>query len=109
MEGFYKKEKYIEGYDSVDIKKDFMNGSSFTIHRKVPIYGERDVFVEDTPISEEERLRGRRSYECFEIINRGMLWYNSLTAQQLEELAVWYKSWLDVTDTKKIPQKPSWL
>lgn len=54
-------------------------------------------------------LRVQREIECFSIINRGQLWYNSLTEEQLAELQVWYKAWLDVTETKITPEKPSWL
>ena len=109
MQGYFKTEKYIERYDVVNSEKKFKNGATFTVHQKFPVYGEREVFVEDTPIPEEEQLRGRRATECFEIINRGVLWYNELTAEQLDELQVWYKAWLDVTETKLIPQKPEWL
>jgi hypothetical protein len=55
------------------------------------------------------RLKQLRNYECFNIINRGKLWYDSLTNEQFEELQKWYKEWLDVTETKIIPNKPDWL
>jgi hypothetical protein len=58
---------------------------------------------------QKEELRMLRQRDCFLIINRGQLWYNSLTEEQLNELNIWYKSWLDVTDTLVIPTKPSWL
>ena len=57
----------------------------------------------------EDELRIQRQRECFSIINRGQLWYNSLTEEQLNELDIWYKEWLNVTDTFIIPTKPSWL
>ena len=56
-----------------------------------------------------EVFRTKREEECFLIINRGQLWYNTLTEEQLAELQTWYKDWLDVTETKVIPQKPSWI
>lgn len=56
-----------------------------------------------------ENLRSRREVECFPIINRGQLWYNNLTEAQVEELKIWYQSWLDVTETKIIPNKPNWV
>lgn len=41
-------------------------------------------------ISTEEEilssLRHKREQECFPIINRGQLWYNKLTPEQIEEL-----------------------
>lgn len=58
---------------------------------------------------ELNQLRERRELECFPIINRGQLWYNTLTTEQLQELDTWYHAWLDVTITKQIPQKPEWL
>ena len=54
-------------------------------------------------------LRKQRETECFDIVNRGMVWYDTLTAEQKQELAEWYRAWLDVTDTLVIPTKPSWL
>lgn len=63
-------------------------------------------------ISDEEEqkyLRNRREKECFPYINRGQLWYNHLTEEQKQELDVWYTAWLDVTETKVIPDKPLWL
>lgn len=57
----------------------------------------------------QTRLRGRREKECFRVINRGQLWYATLTVQQLGDLADWYKAWLDVTDTFIVPEMPDWL
>ena len=54
-------------------------------------------------------LRHIRENECFSIINRGKLWYDKLTEEQHEELDIWYHEWLDVTETKIIPEKPIWL
>jgi len=62
-------------------------------------------------LNEEEnaQLRVERDAECFSIINRGWLWYDTLTEKQTKELRKWYKDWLDVTETKKKPDRPSWL
>lgn len=54
-------------------------------------------------------LRRQRETECFSIVNRGTVWYDTLTADQKQELAEWYRAWLDVTETHEIPQRPSWL
>ena len=64
------------------------------------------------PYTEEEyihNLRAKRERECFPIVNRGQLWYDTLTEQQKAELKEWYIAWLDVTDTLQVPVKPSWL
>lgn len=54
-------------------------------------------------------LRYERLNVCFSVVNRGKLWYDSLTTQQLEELKEWYQKWLNVTETFEIPNKPEWL
>lgn len=54
-------------------------------------------------------LRSQREKVCFSYVNRGYLWYNKLTEGQKAELDVWYQAWLDVTETKVIPEKPEWL
>ena len=59
--------------------------------------------------AENAQLRIERDAECFSVINRGWLWYDTLTEKQTKELRKWYKGWLDVTETKKKPDKPSWL
>lgn len=64
------------------------------------------------PLTDDEiidNLRFQREEECFPIINRGQLWYNNLSDDQLQELNEWYRAWLDVTETKVIPTKPEWL
>ena len=55
------------------------------------------------------QLRLRRENECFSVVNRGMLWYNTLTEDQIDELDKWYHAWLDVTETNIIPNKPEWI
>lgn len=55
-------------------------------------------------------LRLERQRQCFDIIdNRSILWYANLTDDQKNELNAWYNAWLNVTETKIIPDKPSWL
>lgn len=58
---------------------------------------------------EKMRLRELRKSECFTIVNRGQLWYASLTVMQIQDLTNWYQAWLDVTDTLTVPPKPEWL
>ena len=40
-----------------------------------------------------EQLRLDRDIICFPIINRGTIWYNDLTAEQVAALTVWYEAW----------------
>jgi hypothetical protein len=54
-------------------------------------------------------LRELREKKCFAVINRGSFWYETLTEEQVTELREWYKQWLDVTVTFKVPRKPKWL
>lgn len=57
----------------------------------------------------DNALRLAREHECFDLINRSPLWFNSLSKEQQQELQNWYQAWLDVTETKSIPVKPDWL
>lgn len=72
---------------------------------------ERIIAVKIETDEEEllEKLRYQRELECFFIINRGKLWYDNLAEEQLVELQSWYNKWLNVTETKIIPEKPSWI
>lgn len=54
-------------------------------------------------------IRQQRRTECFPIINRGKPWYDTLTAEQVEELNTWYHNWLNAPETKSVPQKPEWI
>lgn len=63
-------------------------------------------------LTDEELLyefRRQREIECFPIVNRGKLWYNCLTDEQLSELKDWYFAWLNVTETRVTPKRPAWL
>ena len=43
------------------------------------------------------------------MINRGWIWYSSLTLSQWRELRSWYLAWLKVTETLTMPERPAWL
>lgn len=77
---------------------------------ETPIYEDIQVY---TPYTEEEFvkvLRRRRTRECFDVlVSYSKFWYEALTEEQHTELKNWYKEWLDVTETKIIPTKPSWF
>ena len=71
----------------------------------------RDTEKEEADQLEAELaiLRERREKECFSVVNRGWIWYSSLTLAQWRELRTWYLAWLNVTETKEIPERPSWI
>lgn len=103
---------------------DFCNRNNLIIKEiEKDINGERQFQIQGIPpLTEEEileDLRYRREIECFSYINRGILWYNTLTTEQQQELNTWYQQWLNVpqvyletkpTDIENIiPSKPIWL
>ena len=66
--------------------------------------------MEPTELELKQReLRRRRTYECFQYINRGKLWYDMLSESKLKELQDWYQKWLDVTITLQPPERLKWL
>ena len=79
--------------------------------KELKVVDNKVVAIEKAITEEEEleHLRTLRKTNCFSIINRGQLWYQSLKKEELDELEIWYKNWLDVTKTKIIPQNPYWL
>lgn len=78
---------------------------------KPETYEYEDIQVYKLYTEEEyiNNLRAKRETECFPIINRGQLWYDALSEQQIVELKEWYIAWLNVTDTLVIPNKPNWI
>lgn len=57
----------------------------------------------------KDEYRRQREKECFLVINRGKLWYDTLSEEQQLELETWYRAWLDGTETNTVPDKPAWL
>lgn len=103
----------IDGIESVEYEVenfDFKKVGGYTVVDNVPVFDNEKwkKYQEDIEI---EALRERREKECFSVINRGELWYqtNVTTKEREDELSEWYKSWLEVTETKTIPKKPKWV
>lgn len=67
------------------------------------------TLLEKNGFTESNIIRHRREAECFPVINRGSLWYDSLTAEQKAELKTWYEAWLDAPETLVVPTKPNWI
>lgn len=89
--------KIMEDLGNGGILKEDDNGVPFVEH------------TEEFNLNTLNNLRFKREVECFSVINRGQLWYNSLSEQQLLELKKWYEDWLNVTQTMESPSKPQWL
>ncbi|MBR0160558.1 MAG: hypothetical protein IJQ02_04650 [Oscillospiraceae bacterium] len=70
-----------------------------------------DQKKEEADMQEQEQadLRLLREKECFSVVNRGWIWYSTLTLAQWRELRSWYIAWLKVTETGVIPERPSWV
>lgn len=119
------KEGYIEEFmlpgsmgilpDSVKLETFDIDLEDFKINFKAykfdgtKLFRDNDILSSVLDEKEKIELRSQRERECFKFINRGPLWYNTLTESQITDLTKWYKDWLDVTETKVIPTKPEWL
>lgn len=68
-----------------------------------------DKVAEENAAKELADLRHQREQLCFSYIDRSALWYNKLTTDQKEELNEWYDAWLNVTETRVVPETPEWL
>ena len=68
-----------------------------------------DAYEQHVTEERKAEYRERREKECFAIVNRGQLWYEGISIQQMLELRQWYKDWLNVTETMVVPEKPAWL
>ncbi len=91
-----------------DMDHFFENSEAYKLVDGALVYDEdQNKQIIDAEIIDE--LRQRREKECFSVINRGQAWYNSLSSEQSAELQEWYQAWLNVTETKEIPEKPDWI
>lgn len=95
--------------EPVDIKDFEDNYRSYHLSDDGKLIKSVDRQLEIEYQIESANLRVQREKVCFPIINRGTLWYDCLSDEQKDELAVWYHAWLSVTDTRFIPEMPEWL
>ena len=87
--------------------EDLSDGAHFYVEEKITT---DEQLKEQIKIKAKQNdLRSQREKECFDIVNRGVLWYDTLTQEEKSELKTWYKDWLDVTETLKVPKKPKFL
>ena len=83
--------------DEYSKRAQFCNENNLMIvELSQPTDKERRFQIQDLPELTEEQilnnLRARREQECFIYINRGVLWYNTLTTEQQQELNTWYQA-----------------
>ena len=106
----YKENDIFYDDNEYHLRAEFCNNNGYYIQEISPDEKGRRFQIKKQPEPTEEQilfdLRFQREYQCFPIINRGQLWYSNLSEQQLVELKEWYKAWLDVTETKVIPEIP---
>ena len=87
--------------------EDLSDGAHFYIEKEITT---DEQLKEQIKIKAKQNdLRSQREKECFDVVNRGVLWYDTLTQEEKSELKTWYKDWLDVTETLKVPKKPKFL
>ena len=110
--GFYENQS--EQNNRVEISEsrwqELLEGQSNGLEIYTRENGEPDL--RQHKITEEDillNLRTRREQECFSVINRGQIWYDLLSLDQKHELVLWYNAWLNVTDTKAVPEVPIFL
>lgn len=119
IEVHYPEVKAVEEKGHYETIREYANGGKDVkwvvdvkgVEYKPDRYEEEKIYVYIAYEGEEkkEMLRNIREIECFSIINRGKLWYDTLTEEQIQELNIWYELWLDVTTTLIAPLKPKWL
>lgn len=92
----------VEGFDHKLYYKEYTQTDEY-----------KNLIVQYKEKEKLNNLRRLREIECFSVINRGELWYNTLTSSQKTELNEWYKLWLDLPNNynqnTKIPKKPEWI
>ena len=99
---------YVEVNDPSDVNDFEQNYRSYCLADGVLVKSDdrqKEIAAERELIS----LRSQREKACFPYINRGYLWYSKLTKAQKTELSSWYQAWLDITETKIVPETPAWL
>lgn len=100
--------KTIETDKDIDISKFY--AYIFDESKNELVFSE-DLYKEIQNEIEIVELRNKREEECFSIINRGEAWYSIYvnTEERKKEFEKWYQDWLNVTETKIIPDKPDWI
>ena len=123
MQVILNEQGFVEGYALVGgfetpsaVVDEPENFDDFKMNYRSYYLSESNVLVKNNDRQREledqkvlDNLRSKREKKCFPIINRGALWYEKLSEEQKAELDAWYRAWLNVTETKIIPEMPEWL
>ena len=111
VESFSVNGQFVDGIEvemPLDFEDFFKNYQAYTVSEGILVKN-LDKLAEIQHEIILGQLREQRATECFPIINRGILWYDFLTEDQITELKIWYQAWLDVTDTLIVPEMPEWI
>ena len=105
QEGHLLKETDEDGFEIVRLKEE---------PQFYKLENDKIVFIDERKKQSEnelqiQELRQRREVECFSIINRGKLWYELLSDNEIQTLNEWYLAWLRVTVTLRVPRRPKFL
>lgn len=98
----------IEVQEPADMKQFLHQFYAYRLQDRELVY-DGNAYQKHLDEEVKAEYRQRRETECFSVINRGQLWYEGISIQQLLELRQWYKDWLEVTETMVVPEKPTWL
>lgn len=96
----------IQSNEDIDLEKSFAY-----IYQDSKLVFSQELYEEIIDESELIGLRNKREEECFSIVNRGEAWYslNVNTEERKQEFNKWYKAWLNVTQTRAVPERPIWI
>jgi len=67
---------------------------------------ENGVFVEVTSVIQEQRRKEREEEFAITLDKVNVVWYNSLTSNQVTALESWRQEWLDYPSTGILPTRP---
>lgn len=106
---------YVENYvlvgegSACNIEVEEPEGFSPDFYQAWKYDGEKIIFDEDRAQElrnkyAKDEIREDRVRRCFPIINRGQLWYDTLSENQKSEIREWYQKWLDAPETGIRPE-----
>ena len=104
-----KKTRRIEGYTEFSLEDPLPNkGCELIEIREIPENWQYCRYENHQIILDKEYQLEKENEEKL-MVNRGKLWYDSLSNEQSIELQNWYQNWLDAPETMIIPTMPAWI